>query len=39
LTRGGETLAPFQGLPKTIKSTDSQNIATAIFCPYTKEEL
>lgn len=39
LTRDGETLAPFQGLPKKIKSTDSQNIATAIFFPYTKEEL
>lgn len=26
MTRHGETLAPFQGLPKKIKSTDSQNV-------------
>lgn len=38
LTRHGETLAPFQGLPKKIKSKDSQNIATAIIFPYTVEE-
>lgn len=36
LTRDGETLAPFQGLPKKIMSTNSQNIATAIFFPYNK---
>lgn len=39
LTQTGETLAPFQGLPKKIKSTESQSIATALFFPCTKEEL
>lgn len=39
LTQDGETLAPFQDLPKKIKSVDSQNIATAISFPYTEAEL